>query len=98
MDVLSVLSVMERSSMSNKPTDNEKCKCGGEYEHDTSMFCNKCNMSKKEISKLATIKEKVEVWIRNCDVDGRGILFNFTDADARELREIFREAEHGKDS
>ena len=36
-------------------------------------------------AKELTLKEKVQMWINECDVDGRGIVFEFFDTDARDL-------------
>ena len=35
------------------------------------------------------LKEKIEMWIDECDVDGRKISFEFFDTDANDLRNLF---------
>jgi hypothetical protein len=37
--------------------------------------------------KIKSAKERIQELIRGCDVDGRGILFEFTDTDVRDLIE-----------
>lgn len=37
-------------AMAKASYTSEKCPCGGEYEHDTMMVCNKCGRSNREQS------------------------------------------------
>ena len=37
------------------------------------------------------LSEKIENWIKNCDIDNRKICFEFLDSDAIELENILKE-------
>ena len=44
-----------------------------------------------EEEKETEYKLSLDAWIKLCDIDGRDIMFSFTDKDSYELRDIFQE-------